>query len=296
MDFFASWYPGDLWVPDYDPNCRMLISTSSVSQYWRLDRYKNLPITLIIDSGGFRYASRPDKRLFPQEVLTKQISMIRGQDLKIFLCALDHPIFDPALSSNEKDRRISQTIAYAYEMKAQFEKLSLDSNIQPMAIVQGYDVASLKFCAHELKSIGFSWYGLGSLLAVKQNESALIQRVEAVIDQVGTNLHIFGISSISTIRKLRQLGVTSFDSARPAKSAMYNQIFFYIRNQLTVFESHGDSNLHIPVPPEMRDFPCNCPICNGQFNYLVTIIGKRHNIALRAIHNYWHLKMAFLDQ
>jgi 7-cyano-7-deazaguanine tRNA-ribosyltransferase len=221
--------------------------------------------------------------------------MIGDRDLKVVLCALDYPIFNPKLSSNEKDRCITQTIAYAYEMKTHFERMKPKSNIQAMAIIQGYDVDSLRFCAHELKSIGFCWYGLGSLLAVRQNVPVLLERVRTVIDEIGPNLHIFGISNISTVRKLKQLGVTSFDSARSAKSAMYNQIFFYTSNKLISIEIRGNSNIEIPIPPELLHYPCDCPICKGHINHAITIIGKRKNIALRAIHNYWHLKMAFLD-
>jgi tRNA-guanine family transglycosylase len=295
MDFYLSWYPGDLWVPNYDPDCRMLISASSVSQFWRLSSYDRLPSKLIIDSGGFRYANRPRERPLPREILSKQLSMVAGRRLKIYLCALDYPILDPNLSSNEKDACITQTIAFAYEMKKHLELVGLGPEIEPMAIVQGYDIDSLRFCAQELKAIGYSRYALGSLLAVRQQESVLLERVQAVIDEVGRNLHIFGISNVATVRRLRSLGVASFDSARAAKSAMFNQIFFYVNHELRIIQSRGRRNTRIPVPSYLQDYHCSCPICEGRLSDAITLIGKRQNIALRAIHNYWHLRLAFLD-
>jgi hypothetical protein len=122
-----------------------------------------------------------------------------------------------------------------------------------------------------------------------------VRRVAAVVDQVGNNLHIFGITGMSTVRKLRQLGVASFDSARAAKSAAYNELFFYNHKKLSIIRDVDNNSLYIPIPRKLKGYRCDCPICKGRLNPVVTMKGKRQNNALRAVHNYWHLKMALLD-
>lgn len=292
MKFYVSWYPGDPWYPDYDPNCHVLVSVSSVSQFWKLGKYKRLPKSIILDSGGYRYAKNPNERLIPRDVLVKQLKMLGSSGVKAFVCALDYPILDPSMPSNEKDRCISQTLAYAYEMKAHLEKLRIQETIRPMAIIQGYDEGSLQYCTHEVKNIGFQNFGLGSLLAAMNNQKELLGRVKTVVNEIGGGLHVFGISNVSTLKILNGTGVSSVDSARPAKAAMYNQILVCVDGQIEIVENHSRIYPHIHIPHELQGYQCDCPVCDGEISWEVRKIGKKKYIALRTLHNYWTLKRA----
>jgi 7-cyano-7-deazaguanine tRNA-ribosyltransferase len=105
------------------------------------------------------------------------------------------------------------------------DRYRVHNHIEGIPVIQGYDVPSMAFCAHRLREIGFSCLGLGSLAPLKHHPE-IMARVETVMDIVGPDLHIFGVSVIRTLHALRDLGIRSVDSARPAKAAMYNQVFY----------------------------------------------------------------------
>ena len=291
MHFYVSWYPGDPWYPRYDDDCAMLISVASVSGVWSLDEFKRMPRHLMLDSGGYRYASVPGERPDPKEIFERQLRIIEGHHVPTTLCALDYPIVDPAACSNVKDRHIDQTVAYAYELKALMNRWRPPANVDAMAVVQGYDAASMAYCATCLKEVDFSHYGIGSLAPLKHHEE-ILERVQAVMEIVGRELHIFGVSAIETVGALRDLGIRSVDSSRPAKAAMYNQVFYskpFRRFSLAESEDHVGAAMSSDRRLS-KALPCDCPACGGEGNPDILKLGSREYIALRTLHNYWHLK------
>jgi tRNA-guanine family transglycosylase len=165
-----------------------------------------------------------------------------------------------------------------------------------MAVVQGYDASSMAYCAHRLQAVGFAHHGLGSLAPLKHHEE-ILERVQAVMDVLGQDLHIFGVSGIETVAVLRDWGIRSVDSSRPAKAAMYNQIF-YSRpfRRFSIAESEDHVGLAMSSDRRLSEpLPCDCPACGGEANPDVLRLGKRDYIALRTLHNYWHLKRALQD-
>jgi tRNA-guanine family transglycosylase len=293
MRFYVSWYPGDPWYPLYDDDCAMLISIASVSRDWTLGNFPKPPRYLMLDSGGYRYAIAPRERPKPREVFERQLRIIEGYEVETVLCTLDYPILDPSMSSNEKDRCISQTIAYSYEFKYLMNQYQLPDHVEGMAVIQGYDVSSLSRCVHELQTVSFTRYGLGSLAPLKHHRE-ILARVEAVMEIVGPYLHVFGVGAIRTLRALHDLDVCSVDSARPAKAAMYNQIFYSQPFRRFAIEKSQDK-VGAAMPSHRRlskPLPCECPACGGEANPGVLKFGNRKYIALRTLHNYWHLKRA----
>lgn len=300
MDFYVSWYPGDPYYSVYDDECSLLISISSVARDWSIRSFPKPPRRLLIDSGGYRFAIAPREALSPKEVLARQLSLLTDAEIPTIICARDYPILDASLGSNEKDCCITQTIAFAYELKNLIVQKGLPQHITPMAIVQGYDFDSLSYCAHELRSIGFSLYGLGSLAVLKQH-APIMERVRAVASIVGAqSLHIFGVSVVQTVRALRKMGIHSIDSARPAKAAAYNEILYS-----QPFRRYGILETTSPgmpmkgrVPRERRlsePLTCNCPVCVKEPERILGV-GQREYIRSRALHNYYHLKRVFCGQ
>ncbi len=300
MEFFVSWYRGDAYYPLYDDDCSLLISITSVSQDWTIHSFPKFPSRLLIDSGGYRFAIAPHEALSPKRVLERQLSLLADERIPTIICARDYPILDASLSMTEKDKCITQTIAFAYELKNLLVQRELPKNITPMAIVQGYDVASLEYCARELRSIGFPLYGLGSLAVLKRH-APVVERVCAVASVIGAEkLHIFGVSLIQTAQALRDMGVHSIDSARPAKSAAYNEILysFPFRRFGILEASPMDVPLRGRIPRERRlSFPlaCNCPICVKTPESIMGV-GRRLNIRSRGVHNYYHLKRILCER
>ena len=297
MDFYVSWYPGDPNYPMYDDDCAMLISVSSVSREWSLRQFSKLPQRLIVDSGGYRYATMPNEALSPKALFQRQLRLLADAPLEAIICARDYPIINPSFTSNQKDRCITQTIAYAYEFKALTRQHPLPSNWQTMGIVQGYDKDSLIYCANELKRIGFDLYGLGSL-AVLMHRAEIVKRVEAVASVVDAErLHIFGVSAVETVKVLTEMGIHSIDSSRPAKAAAYNEVLYsnpYRR--LGILEPPDVPIVgRIPIHRRLREpLPCNCPTCRDG-GHTILGVGQREFIRARALHNYYHLKREIME-
>lgn len=297
MDFYVSWYTGDPFYTEYYEDANILISISSVSQSWTISRFPKLPKKLIIDSGGFRFAQRPDERPTAKSVFYRQLSLLDNADISVILCPLDYPIIDSSLNSNEKDQCITDTIANAYELKNLIVKRNLPANIKSMGIIQGYDSGSLQYCAKEIKDIGFPVYGIGSLVEVRHHEQ-IIERIQSIFNIIHpSELHVFGISAVPTVKVMAKLGIASFDSARPAKSAMYSEVFYSNPFQRYGIHPKINANIRGRIPSDRRlskPLPCECPICIiGKSTILGQ--GKRTHIQNRTIHNYFHLKKTFQE-
>jgi tRNA-guanine family transglycosylase len=269
----------------------MLISVTSVSQAWTLRDAAELPQHLILDSGGYRYARYPEQRPTARALFERQLKIVGDTQVPTFLCSLDFPILDNDLTQAEKDTCVNQTIAYAHEFRSLLSDSAYPTNVKALGVVQGYDPPSLRHCAHELKSIGFQHFGLGSLAPLMYHEE-IMRRVEAVVDVVGRNLHIFGIGAIQTLDALSALDVRSVDTSRPAKAAMYNQVFdsrpfrYY-----AIAASRDESGLSLSDDRRLRESrPCDCPACQGDVNPDIIKLGKREYVFARTLHNYWHLK------
>ena len=292
MKFYVSWYQADPLYQLYDDDCHMLISPTSVSNSWTLSRFPRLPRSVMIDSGGFRYMLGLEQMPTPQAVFERQLRILDGLDVPATLCALDFPLAGPGLSSNELDRRITLTIAYAYDFKRLVEMYGLDGEITCIAVIQGYDTASLIYCAQELKSIGFTAYGVGSLAGLQKHDEVLA-RVAAAMSVVGKQVHVFGLSSIHTIRALKKMGVASVDSSRPVKAAAYNEVLYsHPFRRYGILGTDGNPTGIISRKRCLSEpLPCNCPVCQENSRDILGV-GNHKYIGLRAVHNYFHMKWA----
>lgn len=295
MDFYVSWYPGDPDYPSFDRTCALLISITSVARDWTVRSLPQLPEKLLIDSGGYRYATASSESPTAQDVLMRQLGMLDGVPVPVIVCARDYPILDSSVSEAEKDKSITQTIASAYELKCLVEKGRLPTHILPMAVIQGHTPHALRYCAQELKDIDFPLYGVGSLAELRRQQP-IVERLTAVAEVIQPGkLHVFGVSSVSTVRILAGLGVRSFDSAQPAKAAMYNEVIYSQPYRRYGILESGESPMRGRIPRHRRlntPLACDCPVCQRSATSIL-IVGKRQGIRDRALHNYYHLKQEF---
>lgn len=288
MRFYVSWYPGDPVYPQYDDDCALLISTTSVATRWKVKHLPKPPSSLIVDSGGFRYALI-DKHPTQKQIFERQLRMIDKVICDVTLCQLDYPLINQSLTSNERDRLIHRTLANASEFRALAAYYGTAPNVELMGIVQGYDIDSLVYSARELKRLGFTRFGIGSM-AFLYDMDEITARIRAVIKVVGTGVHVFGVTGERIASRLRALGVGSVDSSRPAKAAMYNVIFSsdpFKRHRIRPTRGSYEQATYIEEP-----FVCPCPACEGRANSDLLKLGKREYVFLRTLHNYYHLKQA----
>lgn len=289
MLFYAAWYPGDPNYAAYDPDCAMLISVTSVARVWRLKSLKTFPRHLMIDSGGFRYATTETKSPSPRAIFEQQMAMIGTIDQPTTLCSLDHPTLTNRLSSIERDRAIYRTIANAYEFKRLTTDVQQIQQITQLAIVQGYDVPSLRRCARELQRIGFDRYGIGSMAQLYQ-PNEIIARIQAVSDILGQSVHVFGVSGIRLVTEMQNAGAESIDSTTPVTSAKYN-ILLYSNpyRRLIIADSRTGRDTERGGERISYPLPCDCPVCKDGPNPELLRHGTRRHVYLRSLHNYWHL-------
>jgi queuine/archaeosine tRNA-ribosyltransferase len=295
MEFYVSWTKSDPIYWKYDPECNILISPTGVPNNWNITSLNTKPCKFMIDSGAYYYIEK--KEIFPsqKEVLKRQIEILEGCSTPVVICHLDYPISNK-LSLREKNKRIDITISNAYEFQYLLKKISFKFPVELLATIQGYDVNSVKFCAKELKRIGYTYFGIGSLAGLFHPEE-IIRRIRAVYEIVGENIHIFGISAVKIIKLLkRELPIKSFDSTRSIKAAIYSTVL-YNEPEYGQYFIKGNRN-KIPLTKfgttrilkEPKE--CYCPICKKD-ETLIMKSGKKIYTNSRAIHNYFQLKEAF---
>lgn len=301
MDFYVSWSHSDPLYQLYDRQCSMLISTVAVSNIWQLTRFHQLPYQVMLDSGSYSHIANHLPLPTPRNVFNRQLAILADSDVPAIICAVDRPILEKTLSLTERNRAIDRTIANAWELKTlmaeYYKRDSSDKRrrhpVEPLAIIQGYDVVSIKYCARQLFEIGYTRFGIGSMAHLYRTEE-IVRRVEVVQSVVGDSVHVFGVSGIETMKRLNELNVASVDSARPIKAAIYNEVLYsepYMR--------YGIAGSHFqPSDPKfsphkmLSNLPvvCPCPVCKNRINNDILKLGTRKYLILRAIHNYYHIK------
>ena len=301
MEFYVSWSHSDPLYQLYDKHCSMLISTVAVSNVWQLTRFPKLPGQVMLDSGSYSYVANHLPLPTPRNVFNRQLAILANSDIPTIICAVDRPLLEKSLSLTERNRAIDKTIANAWELKilmAEYNKSSTFDKyrqhaIEPLAIVQGYDTASIKYCARQLFDIGYTHFGIGSMAHLYDTEE-IVRRVEVVQSVIGSLVHIFGVSGIETMKRLKELGVASVDSARPIKAAIYNEILYsepYRR--FGIAGSHfqpGDPKFGPNEMLSQLSIVCPCPVCKNAVNNDILKLGVRKYLLLRAVHNYYHVK------
>lgn len=236
-----------------------------------------------MDSGAYSLINNPHKNLSPKEVFEQQLNIADGSTIPTILCHLDAPLPPGIKDTVEIYHRLEKTISNAYQFMELFRSAHLPPNYKSMGVIQGINYDSISFCAEELERIGFDQLGIGSLAAL-YDKRTIVERVSYAVKASRSDLHVFGVSAINTVQQLLTLGVRSFDSSTPMKTAMYNTVFY--SNPLRRFGIPG-SRIQKNLPVLSAPFPCNCPIC-AKDPTLIMGVGSKRAINMRAIHNYFH--------
>lgn len=284
--FFVCWAESDPCYQEYFEDCGILLSLAHIPLSWNVERFSVQPVRLMVDSGAFSLIHRPNGIIPTQkDVFCRQVNAARGSQVPTILCHFDSPLPPANIETLEVYRKIETTISNAHEFIRLFKSCSLPPNFKSLGVIQGHNHDTICFCARELLRAGFDFYGIGSLAPLQRSDQ-IVDRVEAAMQVVGPDLHVFGVSAIETVRQLAAKGIRSFDSSRPIRAAMYNSILY--SRPLRVFTVRG-SRLTRNVPVLDDPLPCKCPICVKEPSLLLRGGQKKyHNV--RAIHNYYHLR------
>jgi hypothetical protein len=177
-----------------------------------LRRVLRLPASyeLLGDCGAFGYVTRPEPIYDTADVLAFYQRV--GVDYGV---SVDHIIF-PAYP-DQRDFRYELTIRNALE----FLRLHRAGTFRFTAVgaVQGWDEDSYRKAARVLVDAGYDMLAIGGL--VRTTTAALLSIVTAIAAEVGseTRLHLLGVARDSLTPHLAKLGIFSFDSASPMRTA-----------------------------------------------------------------------------
>lgn len=288
MDFYVSWVAHDPEYQGYDQDCSLLVSPVAQPKSWSVKNFRTLPRKIMLDSGSFYLLRNPDSRKSATEILEGQLQFLSDQWplIEITICHLDHPI--QGTDTKRCYDALETTIANAYELRALLLNHPLGQRLRErvrfLGVIQGVNQESIHYCARELVRVGiFDRFGLGSL-APLQHPTEIACRVRYALEIVD-DLHVFGVSSLSAMRQLSQLGVRSFDSSRPIRAAIHCTLLY--GTPLRGYTIAG--TLKRPAASIRKRKPCACPVCNEHGRDLLRTGSKRFN-NYRALHNYLALK------
>jgi tRNA-guanine family transglycosylase len=296
MDLFASWYSKD---PEYswvDPECKVLVSPTSVPKSWTVCEFLTRPKEIMVDSGSFHYIDVSENKLIKtqKEVFENQLKILNGFAPAI-MCHLDFAIPRNCVSKSQMNERIEITIENAEKFYDLFLK-NADrlKGVEPLSVIQGYDIESARYCALKLRDIGFNRFGIGSvarLSRIKRNE--ILARV-AEIRRIVKNLHVFGVTSVRIMKEFQRIGVSSIDSSTPIKEAIYSGIIYSCPfRRYKIGTPHFKENWSKKYGyAKILDnaMPCDCPVCRNFGSHILMLRGKKSWNNFRALHNYYHLK------
>lgn len=281
------WSHSDAFFCDYFADCPILISALPDNK-GGIRRFKTKPQKLILDCGSVFYVkqkSRPPLK----EIFNNQMAFIEdcAPETSVQMVHFDEPMLNKSTLS-DRYMAMERTLFNAYEYLNVFHTNRLSTSVLPMGVIQGFDQASIEYSAYELAKMGYEKFGIGSLLF--KHHLKQIEMIKHAADIVGSsNLHVFGVTGITQMHAMADIGVSSFDSTRPTMAAAFFQVF-YSKPFRTYFLSESRAK---PTSPRISSpLPCECPVCKENPNNIL-ISHPREFMKLRSIHNYYHLLETF---
>jgi len=230
---------------------------------------------IFLDSGSYEdsITGRELRPRSPRELLA--LAGWLGAD---FVAHLDTPFVgkNAQLSEEEKWRLLSQNILNA---RATFEWSKRSRNaMQVVYVIQGWDHDSLAHCTQEMAKLNANYYGIGSLFGLQPAE--IEYRVRLVRKILGTRpkLHLFAVSSLTVVRRIKAF-VDSIDSSTPGIAGAMKEIIGYSGKRYHIDQVNGVGR-------------CLCPVCQKQKGAILLFgkMGARNYYnQLRKIHNAYQL-------
>ena len=192
-----------------------------VRHFFRLDQAPGPPIQTMGDCGAFSYIQEDEPPVTPDQVIDFYAEC--GFDLGI---SVDHVIFgfDPAADtdpqhSQGKQWRYRQQITL--DLAAKFLARCKDRKVrfEPLGVAQGWSPASYAAAVRSLQEIGYTRIALGGMVPLKTGEILACLREISAARDLGTQLHLLGVTRRSNIAEFTSYGVTSFDSTSAFRQA-----------------------------------------------------------------------------
>lgn len=250
MKYYIAWKPtsgADVRYWEWFRPDGVLVSLAKLQQSGKLKdvmtkgihKYLNFDGEVFLDGGAYGYPSYSPP--YTQTEILNLQTWLRAD----LISHLDRPYVNlDNIPETEKWDLLRTTIENA--RAASRWQRSTASKYKIVYTVQGWNLQSVRECAEKLAELESDHYAIGSLIGVNTEEA--VKRISEIRQILGkqVKIHLFGVSSRDTLERARYL-VDSFDSATPAKAAVFKEIINPYLRRLHVDETKAAS--------------CNCPVC-----------------------------------
>ncbi len=245
---------------------------------------------LMMDSGGYRFITQPGFRTTPSRVV-EGYRLIRPD----FGVVLDIPL-DPGRPDGENIRRWERTSRNTRWM------MRNDGVVNLVPVIHGYTKFQLARACEEVASFGDpSLVGLGSVVPLLKRgllRNSLKAQWLNVEEYLGTAIqtirewfprsavHVFGVGSLSTIRKTILAGADSVDSSSWRMKAANGAVVIPGGFDRFVTPAAGRAGLGAADRDSL--LRCSCPVCDGKSlrkRLAALDNGRSRTFESRAVHN-----------
>jgi len=229
---------------------------------------------ILLDSGSYEDSITNNKLRpnSPTELLT--LADWLGADL---VAHLDTPFVgkNAMLLEEEKWNLLKQNILNAI-ISYKWAKRK-KSKMKVIYVIQGWNHESIEYCCKELSKLNADYYALGSLVGLHPNEIISRARLVREIIGDGPKLHLFAVSNLEVIKKVKSF-VDSVDSSTASIAGAMKEII-----------RPSGRRVHINKAFKQK---CSCPVCN-KHKGAIFVLGKvgtqNYFNQLRKVHNAFQL-------
>lgn len=164
------------------------------------------------DSGAFGYIKEEVPPYTTDEVLNYYHNLGFNYGVSV-----DHLIVGPFAEPGIREKRYDLTLKNAQDFLDKHQARGY--SFTPIGVAQGWNPDIYADAVKELIIMGYDYIALGGI--ARAQTKVIIEILQAVQPHLKSNikLHLFGVGRIDATLAFNQLGVTSFDSSSPLRSA-----------------------------------------------------------------------------
>lgn len=226
---------------------------SNIKKYYHLDKAKKR-LELFGDCGAFNYINlkEPPEKFTPENIAFLYQHL--GFDYGV---SVDHLVVE-SIIENINGKKIKRNLTL--KEKQYRKKISIDNaerflkackekkyRFQPVGSAQGYSPRTYRDSVAKLVDMGYEYIALGGL--VRRRTSFILEIVQKVSPILkGRKLHLLGVVRTQFINELKELGVTSVDSASYFRKA-------WLRSNQNYIAPDGKTwyaAIRVPIAKESR--------------------------------------------
>jgi hypothetical protein len=165
------------------------------------------------DCGAFGYIKEEKPPYKTEEILDYYTGLGFNYGVSI-----DHLIVGDFAKPGSREFRFGLTLDNALDFIEKCRERG-DEKFTPIGAAQGWNPESYAEAVKELISMGYEYIALGGMARTpSQDIIDVLIKIQPYLKST-TRLHLFGVARLDAIPAFRHLGVTSFDSSGPLRSA-----------------------------------------------------------------------------